>query len=664
MTSLERANSRETPRLDPVTFEVLRNAFRTSVDLMAEQLLRTCHSFIIHARDFSAALCDRNGDTVAQGSEDVAVHVGTLHFTAKAVLAAFEGDLNEGDVFVVNDPYVGGTHFNDVRVVRPIFYDHTLVGLAQCNGHWADIGGRVPGSFDITAREHFGEGLRIPPVRLWHRGTFLPDVGELIASNTRSPGDVLGDLRAQAEATRVCERDVCRLIERYGIETVLAAFDEVQDYVERIVRRRVSHLPDGQWKTEDYLDLDPNHGEGLVPVSVQLTIMGDQLMYDLSESAPAVGSFLNSTFSASFSGIVAGTKCFFPDVPLNSGFYRVFDVELGPPGSVVNAAWPTAVTGFYAGPYEKIVNAIFQLWSALLPERAIAGSFNLEYLLVGGRDLRRRGHPLFMFYDWMAGGWGGRNGKDGSSATASVFGAGHAIQSIEAQERMAPVLTTTYELVTDSGGPGEYRGGLGVEKGATLTDCEMTVMSYCCDRSRSIISGLAGGLPSSPHGLWLNADSRSPAFLGAMLSNRAVTPGDSFVRPSAGGGGYGDPLRRDAAAVLEDVLDGYVSTRRAERDYGVVLRQNNDADGAGLEVDVPNTERTRRRMRAERRGLLGADPKAVARLYRDGELDVYDVIRHYGVLLDWGTGELLPESTHQFRAMLQSRCANTWDHGG
>jgi N-methylhydantoinase B len=162
--------------LDPVTLEVLKNSFITIVDQMAEQILRTCHSFVMYARDFSSALCDRDGNTVMQGSADIAVHVGTLHFTAKAVIEAFGDDIGPGDVFAVNDPYLGGTHFCDVRIVRPIFADGEIIGYSQSNGHWADIGGSVPGSFDVNAKEHFGEGLRIPPIRIFHRGRYCADV--------------------------------------------------------------------------------------------------------------------------------------------------------------------------------------------------------------------------------------------------------------------------------------------------------------------------------------------------------------------------------------------------------------------------------------------------------------------------------------------------------
>ena len=645
--------------LDPVTFEVLKNAYVNTVDQMAEQILRTCHSFVIYARDFSSALCDLEGDTIMQGTQDIAVHVGTLHYTAKAVLEAFEGDINPGDVFAINDPYLGGTHFNDVRIIRPVFVGDEVICYAQSNGHWADVGGSVPGSFDVTAKEHFAEGLRIPPVRLWDGGKYLADIVGMISSNSRAPSDIEGDLHAQAEATRVAEQEILRLVEKYGKDTITTGFSEVQDYVELLTRQRIAELPDGTWETEDYIDYDPAVGEGLIPIHVKMTIEGDQVSYDLAGSHPAVGTFLNAAFGSAFSGIVGGTKTFFPDVPLNSGFYRAINVDLGPEGSVVNAVWPTAVTGFCSGPYEKIMNAIFELWSGLMPERAIACSFNLEYLLVGGRDQRREGNPYFMWYDWMVGGWGGRNGKDGSNATAPMFGVGLAVQPLEGQERLSPVITTEHTIRTDSGGPGEFRGGCGVEKGAILTQADQTVMSYCCDRARSIAWGIEGGLPSLPHGVWLTKAESEVEFLGAVFSGVPVGEGDRFTRPSAGGGGFGDPLERNPEAVLEDVADDYVSIERALIDYGVAVRLL-DADLAEYELDLDATAQARARIRAERTSWLEEDAESVAGRYRAGELNALDLVRHYGVILDWGSGELLPSTTETFRAMMARRAVPHW----
>lgn len=645
--------------LDPVTFEVLKNAFATSVDLMSEQILRTCYSFVIYSRDFSSALCDAKGNTVMQGSGDIAVHVGTLHFQCKAVLEEFGDDINEGDVFAINDPYRGGTHLNDVSFIRPIFVDNEIIGFAQNKGHWADIGGNVPGSFDVNASEHFSEGLRITPVRVWRDGQFLHDVAQLLVSNTRAPSQALGDLHAQAEATAVCEREVLRLVGKYSKDTVVAAMQETQDYVEHTVLNSLKDLPTGVWETVDYLDFDPAHGEGLVPVRIKLTLDGEGIHYDLRGSAPAVSTFLNSGYGTTHSAIYAGTKTFFPEVPLNSGFYEAVTAEIGEEGTVVNAGWPHAVTGFCSGPYEKVMNGIFELWSQVMPERAMACAFNLEYLLIGGHDGRTQNDQYFMWYDWMAGGWGGRHSKDGSSATSPVFGTGLAVQPVEGQERLNPVLTSAHEISIDSGGPGRFRGGCGVEKGGVLTDATRTVMSYCCDRGRSVTWGIEGGLPSVPHGVWLNKGTENERYLGATFSNVPIQSGDAFTRPSAGGGGFGDPLERPIGDVLEDVIDQYVSVERAELDYGVVIREI-DAELDQYEVDEQATATAREQIRAHRRGWLTEAPQGVADRYRRGELSVHDVIRRYGVVLDWGTGELFEKSTRQYRETLERRSAAHW----
>ncbi|MUV05620.1 hydantoinase B/oxoprolinase family protein [Planococcaceae bacterium Storch 2/2-2] len=646
-------------KLDPVTFEVLRNGFVNLVDQMSEQVLRTCYSFVIYNRDFSAALCDAEGNTVAQGTQDISVHVGTLHLTAKAVIEDFEGDIHPGDIFLVNDPYRGGTHFNDTRVVKPVFYRGKIIAYMQVNGHWSDMGGSVPGSFDITATEHFGEGTRIPPVRIYSRGVFLKDVANLLVSNMRVSEERLGDLRAQVEATKVGERQLLKLIEKYGIETVSTAFDEVQDYVERVTRANISQIPDGTWEMTDFIDQDPNLGDKLIPIKVKMTIKDDEVFYDLDGSHPYIGSFLNAAFGASMSAVYAGTKTFFPDIPLNSGFYRVVHVDL-PDDSVVNAPCPVAVTGFCSGAYEKVMNACFEIWSRIMPERALACSFNLEYLLIGGYDKRGDEDQYFMWYDWMAGGHGGRNKKDGSNALAPVFGVGLRVQSCEGQERLSPVITTKHEIVTDSGGPGEFRGGCGIEKGGQLTELDRTVMSYSCDRARSVSWGLFGGLPSSPHGAWMNPGTEDEKYLGAIFSSVPVEKGDSFVRPSSGGGGLGDPLKRDPESVLEDVIDDYVSVERAKKDYGVVIHVI-DAEIDAYEIDEEATKEAREYIRANRKQWIKEDPQTVEQLFHDGKIDELDMIRMYGAIYDHHENRVLPTSTAQYREMLEEKMVPHWD---
>lgn len=645
--------------LHPVTFEVLKNAFITTVDQMGEQVLRTCYSFVIFNRDFSSALNDANGDSIAQGNFDIAVHVGTLHHTAKDAIRVFKDEMKPGDVYMVNDPYAGGTHFPDVRVIRPIFVGDEVIAHAQSNGHWSDVGGSVPGSFDVSAKDMFKEGIRITPVRIYDGGRFCHDVANMIAANTRDPASVIGDMHAQAEATRVAEREILRLVDKYGKDTVLEGFREVQNYVERATRQRIAALPDGTWETVDYIDRDPAGGEGMIPIKVKLTIKGDEVIYDFTGSHPCIGTLYNSAFGTTFSAVVAGMKTFFPDLPLNSGFYRPIKL-IAPEDTIVNARWPVAVTGFLM-PFEKIMNSIYEIWSKIMPERAIACAFNLEYLLTGGRDRRHDGKNIFMFYDWLPGGWGGRNGKDGSNVTTACFGTGLMAQPVEGQERTSPILCHEMEMLTDSAGPGKWRGGVGLRKTSTIGEADNVVISYICDRERAIVWGINGGLPAMPHGLALHRGGRqSPEeWLGTIFSDVPIKKGDLFTRPTSGGGGFGDPLERDPALVVEDVADDYVSIERAAKDYGVVIRTV-DRDRAIYEVDAEATEKLRAEIRAQRRGWLKEDPEAVAKLYREGKVDQLDLVRRYGVILDWATGELAPNSTREFREMVEKRSAAHW----
>ncbi|XWN31248.1 MAG: hydantoinase B/oxoprolinase family protein [Devosia sp.] len=648
--------------LDPVTFEVLKNSFITSVDQMAEQVLRTCYSFVMYNRDFSSALHDANGDSAAQGNQDIAVHVGTLHFTCKAVMEAFKGEMKPGDVYAINCPYLGGTHFSDVRLIRPIFSEGEVIAYSQSNGHWSDLGGSVPGSFDVTARDMFKEAVRITPIRLWREGEFCKDVAHLLANNTRDPGSIIGDIQSQAQATQVCEREILRLVDKYGRDTVMTGLAEVQDYVERSVRQRIAALPDGEWETVDYIDRDPSKGEGLIPIRVKLTIKGDKAYYDFTGSHGIIASIYNSTYSGTFSAVAAGMKTFFPDLPLNSGFYRAFEISV-PEGSIVDAQWPVAVTGFLM-PFEKIMNSIYEMWSKIMPERAIACAFNLEYLLTGGMDTRKGDRNIFMFYDWLPGGWGGRNGKDGCNVTTACFGTGLMAQPVEGQERAAPIRTTHFQIETDSPGPGRWRGGAGVRKTSVLLEADDTVISYICDRERAVVWGIEGGLPSMPHGLHLVRDGADEEdWLGSIFSDVPIKKGDVFSRPTAGGGGYGDPLERDPNAVLEDVIDEYVSVERARKDYGVVIEAV-DPEILEYRIDEAATARERDAIRDARAGWLREDPQKVADAYRAGEIDKLDVIRRYAVLLDWVTGEVLPNSTEDFRETVLRRSAAHWGGNG
>lgn len=649
-----------TRTIDPVTFEVLKNSFVNLVDQMAEVIFKTCYSFAIYVRDFSSCLCDAEGNTVAQGTQDIAVHVGTLHFTAQTCLREIgRENLHPGDVILFNDPFTGGTHFCDVRVVRPVFYDGELLAFTVVNGHWSDVGGSVPGSFDIQAEEYYREGLRITPVKIVEEGRLNQPLVKLIISNMRLPWEREGDLKAQIEASRVGAEYLLALCQKYGVETIRGAFGECMDYVEKMTRAEIAKLPPGSYEADDFIDKDPGRAEeGMVRVHLALKIGKDEILYDLTGTDPAVDCFLNSTYSSSYSACITASKMAFPHVPLNSGFYRAVKMQL-PEGSCVNAPEPRAVAGFCSGAYEKMMNAAFACWSQVMPQRGLGSAYNLEYLLLGGTDHRPGYNRGFIYYDWLTGGWGGRYGKDGPAPLTPVFGVGLTNQPIEAHERLSPIFVEKVGILQDSCGPGKWRGGPGLEKTFKTYSSGRLVLSYCCDRERSVPQGVFGGGTGIPHGIVFNPGTPQEIYMGATFSGHKLKDGDAVWRPSSGGGGYGDPLERDPQKVLEDVIDEYVSVERARLDYGVVIRPINPELGQ-YEIDSDATERERAEIREMRLRWLETDPEGVRQEVLAGRLTLLDAIRRYGVILDRANGQVLPATTRQFRESLKQRCAPYW----
>ena len=646
--------------LDPVTFEVLKNAFTNTVDQMAEQILRTCHSFVIFARDFSSSLCDVEGNTIMQGSQDIAVHVGTLHYTCKAVIEAFEGDIHPGDVFAINDPYLGGTHFNDVRIIRPIFVDGEVIAYAQSNGHWADVGGTVPGSFDINAKEHFGEGLRIPPIRIWDKGKYLGDIVRMFASNTRAPDMIIGDLQAQAEATRVAEREILRLVEKYGKPTIMTAFSEVQDYVEILTRRRIAEMPDGVWETEDYIDYDPSIGEGLIPIKVKMTIEGDQLSYDLSGSHPAVGTFLNAGFGSAFSGVIAGTKTFFPDVPLNSGFYRARAGRpragrLGRQRALADRGHGLLLRALredHERDLRAVVEAHARARAGLLvqprvparrrPRRPPRGQAVLHVVRLDGRRLGRPQRPRRL----QLHGADLRRRPRGAAARGPGAALPGRHDAARDPHRLRRAGAVPRRLRRREGRDADRRRAHG-----DVVLVRPRALDRVGHRGRAALA--AARRLAQP-------GQRRRALPGRRLLQRADRGRAtcSRARPRAAAA----TATRSSATRRASARTSPTATSRSSAPSRTTA--SSSARSTPTSRSTRSTSRPPRRARASiaaaRRGWLEEDAESVAKRYRDGELDVLDLVRHYGVILDWGTGELLPKTTVTFRAMLQRRSASHW----
>lgn len=579
------ADSTSSPAIEPIVFSVLSGSLRSLVNEMNLTMFRSARSPVItEGRDIGGAVFDARGRLVAQGDWDLAVFVGMLEFSVRAILERFAGELAEGDAFITNDPFVGGTHFNDVGIVRPVFDDGRLVGFVAIVGHWPDVGGQEPGSFVANAREHFQEGLRIPPTRVVSRGEPVRAVFDLIEANMRLARDRIADLEAQIGATAVGATRLAELGSRYGWATVEAAMAAAIEHSERLMRAEIARIPDGSYRGEDSIDMQSlDHPEPRT-VRVEMRKAGEGITFDFGDSDPQALSASNSTLSATSSAVYVTVKSLFPQVPMNHGCFAPLEV-LTRPGSIVDALPPAAISSMAATVYEKVIGACMRALAEALPERSVGCPYNLVNLTIGG-DVDGSDYVAYLYSE---GGFGARVDKDGPAGLVSLFGGGAKITPAEVMERRYPVRFTEWALRPDSGGPGRFRGGVGSRKTFEITAGNAR-LSCLGDRELFPPFGVHGGQAGAAQGLTLNETVADP---GTNLTLKAVgvelEAGDSVSVFTGGGGGYGDPLERDAGAVLADVLDGYVSVLAAARRYGVVI-----ADG---EVDAEATAA----LRADRR---------------------------------------------------------------
>ncbi|MCQ3803236.1 MAG: hydantoinase B/oxoprolinase family protein [bacterium] len=608
MTNQQAAGPNPASEVDPVTFSILSSAFVSLVDEMVGALRDACLSFVIYCGDVSGGLLNARGELVAQGTRDVAVHVGALQPSTKAVIEDFgevEQGIEEGDVFAFNEPYRGGTHLPDMTFISPIFWKDELIAFTATKGHWSDVGGATPGSMNALAADIYAEGLVIPPLKVVSRGVMRHDVRNLIMANIRIPVNSTGDLIAHIEAARVGERRLHSLIEKYGLDTVVGSMEGTLDHSERELAAVILECEEGAWETEDFIDYDPQApDEGPVKVSLKMTIQHDppRVIYDMRGSGPPVQSGMNGTRGSTFGALVAGTKYIFPKPLMNAGWLRIIKAVF-PETSVVNAVRPYAVCGEVSGAYEKTTACVQRVWAQVLPRRSFAGNFNLEYVVAGGIDDRPgRNNNYFVYYHWHTGGWGGKFGADGRDCGAAIFGLGILNQSTEVIERLWPVTFDRLAPVTDSMGAGRWRGGAGLESVLRVENAGGVRLSYIADRGEDGPGGprgLFGGADGIPIRVLKNIGTDDEENLPIYFADEFVGQHGNFYHVSSGGGGYGDPLERDPEAVMEDVMDKYISMRSALEHYGVVMEVR-DAELLDYRIDFEATQALRAERRAAR----------------------------------------------------------------
>ncbi len=572
--------------LDPVRFEVIRNALLAVTEEMGATLRRAAYSTNIKTRgDFSCAFFDAECRAVAQAFAQPS-HLGSLaHIVPQAVAKFGVENLEEGDMLLCNDPFTGGVHLNDITLIAPVFHEGELLGFLANIAHHVDVGGGAPGSIGVSS-EIYQEGLVIPPVRFVRDGVIDAGVFDIIRANFRGVHEISGDFRAQTAANRLGARRLAELIARYGAGELNRYMSGLLDYTERRVRAAFAEFPDGSYKAESFMDGD-GVSEGEIRFAMTVTIAGEQVTVDLSGTDPQRKSPTNATFSQTYSAIVYVLKCLIePDIPVNDGLYRLVDIRTRP-GTIVHAVHPAAV----AAGWEVAVNLcdlMFKALSQAMPERTVACGkgiiCNLAFggVRPGGKD--GEGGEYFTYYETIAGGYGATLSTDGMDAVQTHF-QNTENAPIEETEYHYPVRILRYELIPDSEGAGEHRGGMGVRRDYTFPGYEPS-FSILSDRERFAPWGLFGGGDARKAYYVMNPGTPQARELPSKIT-LPIQEGDVISVQTPGGGGSGDPRQRHAQLVAEDARMGRISPQRAREVYGVALHPET------LEVDEEGTEKLR-----------------------------------------------------------------------
>lgn len=545
----------EAGRPDPITVAVVESRLNTIALEMAEVMIRTSMSQILNSsRDFSTAIIDADCQLVAQG-EGIPVHISALPPAGRAVKEYFGEEIYEGDMFALNDPYFGGSHIPDITVILPIFYEGKLRFFAVNRAHHSDVGGATHGGYNPSASEIYQEGIRIPPLKLVEKGVPRDDVLQMLSANVRHPENFLGDFQAQFGSVRIAARRITNMLDRYGAEGLKAAVDEILHGTEVQVREMISGWPDGVYKGESLID-DDGFGAEMVPIRATVTIDGDRMTIDLSESSKQVTGFINSAYANTRSLAHVSLMYMAPfDVARNEGSMRPITV-VAPKGLIVNPNPPAPVTMSTNHCGEEIVEAVFRAMVNAVPEAVTAGfSRRLRYAITGEDPSNGR---RFIWHFFLGrGGGGASSGFDGWSNVGEINVAGGIRSpSVEVTEERFPFFIPRYELLPGSGGDGRWRGGLGSVVELVYEGSPGARLNTAGDGIVNAPFGLLGGSPGWAHRYSILSNG-SERVLHSKETGVPVKPGDTILCYAAGGGGYGDPALRDEEMRKQDLRNGY-----------------------------------------------------------------------------------------------------------
>ena len=568
--------------MDAVTLAVLKGRLEQIADEMDATLFRSAFNPIIaEAHDACHGLYHRDtGATLIQGKSGLPIFVGAMAFAVKAVIdkVARDGGLAEGDVFFFNDPYDGGTHLNDFKLVRPCFRDGALFCWLASVGHWLDVGGNVPGNFNARATESFQEGMRIPPVKLFEAGRLRQDVVDIVAANTRVPASNYGDLHGQINALELGVRRLDDLLDEYGAEVVGGGLDALTARAARLMRANIADLPDGTYAYEDYLDND-GITDAPLKIALDLTITGDRMILDFSRTAPPCAGPLNIARSTAIASCYVAIKHIFTDVPASAGCLEPISFIV-PETTLLGVSAPKPVGG-YTETILRVIDVVFGAFAQVVPERANGSPFaTINALSLAGYREDGRRWVMFCFF---GGGLGGNPAGDGLHHGNNPISTA-TIPPLEILEAAYPVMFTQWALRADSGGPGRHRGGVGAVYEVELLGAAADVFALG-ERGTFPPFGVNGGRPAALNRFVFEQDDgeHTPPLVSKVTDVR-LRRGQKVRLETPGGGGFGDPLERDPAAVARDVRLGYVSRESAGRDYGVAIDGGGGLDAAGTEA--------------------------------------------------------------------------------
>jgi N-methylhydantoinase B len=591
--------------MDPVTLSVVRSSFEQICDEMDIHTIRSAMSPIISETNDCAhgIYAPMTGETIAQGRLGLPLFLSIMQFIVQNTIAEADrqGGFKPGDVWIMNDTYLGGTHLNDVSLVRPLYVEGELFAILANTGHWMDVGASVAGGWIPDARDVHQEGLRIPPTRLYDGGKLNQGLLDVFLANVRLPRDISGDLTALSSALTLGEHRLRALLDRYGADLIRECQAEMIERSERQMRSYIEEIPDGRYSCVDHVDND-GVTDAPLEVRVDVTVDGSSMTVDLTGSAPATAGPVNISKYTAISTCYVVLKHIFPDVPVNGGAFRPVKVIV-PPGSVADATYPRPTSG-YMETVGRILDCLFGALAQAIPERVPAATFGTTGVVtVAGRHPARERYVVGTFP--YPGGYGATLESDGlvhGNTPQSMAN----FMSVEASEHRYPVTFDYFALREGSGGAGWHRGGDGTSyRFAVTSDLVVTILG---DRADYAPFGIEGGASAEPNRVTLTTEGHEwTPPMRTKLSNGRLTPGDKVAVASPGGGGYGDPLARELELVERDLNYGYIDQDEAERDYGVVVAER--VTVAGRSRYRLDPERSR-----ELRQRLGAGPPPVAQV--------------------------------------------------